>query len=581
MKKSIIVLGAFIGLLATSCGKMLEVTPPNAIYDEQIQEILARGGEQAEQIINSFAAPLPKYFDLNNIAIGSGSANISTNSIQGINLMNSFQGNDLAYGCNTTTTQEAYTGVTLYRLSSNLRNTIAPANGAHWFGYAYGINQANLLLGYTKNLDKTSKLYFKSEAEGRAVRAFCYMSLMEEYAPAYCNMVDPAAENSGMSIYKEYKPIQNGSEPVARSTAKETYEFILADLDTAANFLGKAGVKYTHKDAELEDIDLGVVNFLKARAALFIGDKKVSTVNGEKLGWQICKEACDEIINNGGYGFIKADNWGNRIDPTQDPELYKCYPENNAFVCIRQEVNPEVILGYILGSTNTAGAIQNGILNVYGSYPEKNYLMGRIDDRLYNKMDVKDCRKEAFVPQALNKLVYGSGAVVDMPDYCNIKFASRYGLASDGVNHTTVDKAGDVEFCKFRYSEVVLMKAEAELALGNDGEATKVINTLLDSRCKGSSVNSYNDQDWSGNLKKFIQLQWSIEMWGESGREYFNNKRWKIDINRSGSTVHADAKGVEGDWSKWQDMTLDFPENEVLYNKNYKADAVNTPSALN
>ena len=80
MKKAIIVLGAFIGLFFTSCGKMLVITPPNAIIDEQVNELLAQGGETAEQVINNFASPMPSYFDLTNIGIGSGSANPTTNS---------------------------------------------------------------------------------------------------------------------------------------------------------------------------------------------------------------------------------------------------------------------------------------------------------------------------------------------------------------------------------------------------------------------------------------------------------------------------------------------------------------------
>ena len=581
MKKSILVLGAFIGLLATSCGKMLVVTPPNAIYDEQIQELLAQGGEQAEQIINSFASPLPKYFDLTNIAIGSGSANISTNTIQGINLMNSFQGNNLAYGCNATTTEEAYTGVTLYRLSNNLRNYIAPANGAHWYGYAYGMNQANLLLGYTKSLEK-GNVYYKNDGAGRVVRAFCYMSLMEEYAPAYCNMTDPTAEDSGISLYKEYKPSQNAANPAKRSTAKETYEFIVGDLDTAITWFKNASVGYTKEDSQLEDIDLGVANFLKARAGLFIGDKKITTPKGEKSGWEICKEACDEIITNGGYGFIKAENWGSRIDASQPASTYECFPEKNAFVCVRKAVNPETILGYILGSTNTAGAIQNGILNIYGSYPESRYLMGRIDDRLYNKINDADCRKAAFVKDPITKLVYGSGSEIDMPSYCNVKFAARYGLTADGAGHTTADKAGDVEFCKFRYAEVVLMKAEAELALSGASAAKTALAGLIDARTSSAlTVDTYMTALGMTDVKQFIKFNWDVEMWGENGAEYFVNKRMKVNIDRSGSAVHADAKGVNGDWNKWQDMTLAFPENEVLYNPNYAADATNTPAALN
>ena len=57
---------------------------------------------------------------------------------------------------------------------------------------------------------------------------------------------------------------------------------------------------------------------------------------------------------------------------------------------------------------------------------------------------------------------------------------------------------------------------------------------------------------------QMVQLQYRIEMWGENGREYFNNKRWNINVDRTGSTTHV-ATGMK---LSWQDMTIEFPVNE-------------------
>ena len=40
MKKYILILSSLAILFTTSCGKMLDVTPPNNITDEQIQDLL-------------------------------------------------------------------------------------------------------------------------------------------------------------------------------------------------------------------------------------------------------------------------------------------------------------------------------------------------------------------------------------------------------------------------------------------------------------------------------------------------------------------------------------------------------------
>ncbi len=65
-----------------------------------------------------------------------------------------------------------------------------------------------------------------------------------------------------------------------------------------------------------------------------------------------------------------------------------------------------------------------------------------------------------------------------------------------------------------------------------------------------------------------VQLQYRIEMWGENGREYFNNKRWNINVDRTGSKTHV-ATGMK---LSWQEMTIDFPTNEKENNPNLVLD---------
>jgi hypothetical protein len=53
-------------------------------------------------------------------------------------------------------------------------------------------------------------------------------------------------------------------------------------------------------------------------------------------------------------------------------------------------------------------------------------------------------------------------------------------------------------------------------------------------------------------------------MWGENGMEYYNNKRWGIDVNRAGSTIHS-ATSATLSASK---MTLELPQRELEDNPN-------------
>ena len=57
MKKYILILSALTVLY--SCGKMLDVTPPNAITEEQVQELMVNGTDaQKQMVLNAIASPM-------------------------------------------------------------------------------------------------------------------------------------------------------------------------------------------------------------------------------------------------------------------------------------------------------------------------------------------------------------------------------------------------------------------------------------------------------------------------------------------------------------------------------------------
>lgn len=63
---------------------------------------------------------------------------------------------------------------------------------------------------------------------------------------------------------------------------------------------------------------------------------------------------------------------------------------------------------------------------------------------------------------------------------------------------------------------------------------------------------------------QMVQLQSRIELWGEGGLEWFNNRRWNIPVNRQGSTVH---------WNPAMtypvsQMTMKIPSEEISSNPN-------------
>lgn len=477
-------------------------------------------------MLRRIASGTQQYFNFWNIPhIGANALSPSTYCMQGIEWMRGLQGNDICIGRNSDI--NTLWGKGFYENTFEFGNSNEITNKAHWYlGYTI-VDKANFILGYmTEEMAENYAEFAAARAGALMVRAFGYMCLMEEYTPAIGSEgFDPKSELTGLPMYDTYSPKQT---PKGRSTAEYCWNFIKKDLAEAAA-LAEDSIGFTFGRTNCEDLDAGVAYFLLARACILTQD------------WDGAINACNKIIaqvGEGKYGFIKPENWGgHNTGADMTGANIEVLPETNAFTCIN--VNPECILGFASNSlyngfTEAAGiaAWKTRLANPFGNCGSS--ACPRIDDRLYNKIPDNDCRKQAWL---------NAEEIVDFPflgqtkgivaSRAAFKFAATYGLKDDGNGHTTKDAAvGQNDFTKFRLAEVYLMKAEAEAQKGQSPDAT--LNTLLAHR--GTSL-SCNDFSGVSGLA-LVQLQYRIEMWGEGGREYYNNRRWGISVNRSDSNIH-------------------------------------------
>ena len=553
MKKSILILTSVLGMfVASSCAKQLEVTPPNKIYDEQIQDLMENGStDQKNLVLNAIASPFAKYLNYWAIDCGStGALAPMTYCYQGIEWARTLQGNDVVTGESNGTTN-GLAGTAYYEGSANFANASDVGNAAHWFGYAYGLNQANLLLSY---MSETAAKNSDSAADGRVrglvVRAYSYMRLTEEYCKAY---LDGGKEGAGMSLYTVYDP---GQSPVARSTGEETWNFIISDLKEAVQLCKDHNVGYTTAYDSLEDFDLGLCQYLLGLAYVETGQ------------WAAAASVLSELVNSGAYSFIAEANYGGHNEGTNLTDDAKFYPEKNAFTGL--QVNPEVIFGYIKTSSYNPVTQANlahhfsRLANPFGTYSASGST-ARIDDQLYNKIDANDFRKDAFYTEAITNFNFKGNSPGRVCSYSALKYAANYGIQDGGAGHSDESLVDEVEFCKFRYSDAVLLLAEAYAQNNDATNAKKYLNLLLKARTKSGAptLTCDNYSSMAGmTALQMVQLQYRIEMWGENGREYFNNKRWGISVNRSASNVH---------WAKSYTLTpdqmiLNIPQKEVENN---------------
>ncbi|CAG5018224.1 hypothetical protein DYBT9275_05959 [Dyadobacter sp. CECT 9275] len=516
-------------LLFSGCADKLEVEPPQNITDKQIAELLASGDDAKIRIVmGGMANAMPLLF--NNVgATGAGSADMYYSN-QGLDVNRSIEGNDIILG-----DQEGLnvlSGAVEYQLG----DFIAAANTKNFAYWKYGwycITAANQMLNYLPDETIAGNNFLKEcKARGLFARAYGYNYLMENYQNAF---LQGGNTKLGLPLYDRFQPTQPNK---ARSSSVETYAFIKNDLNRAIALFKEAGVGYT---ADLTDIDLAVANFLLARISLWTGD------------WATAISASSEILAK--YPtLLSQDQYGGKNTGTATDPIYR--PETNGFLNNAQ--NPEVILGFALGIANPY------FLAYMNPFGKDNGGVGRaykrIDNRLYEKIAPDDFRQDAFSLPAIGNYSYPpNNTVAFIPSYTNLKFAATHGL-----NSTNKIDVGASTAYYMRTSEVLLMKAEAEAQSGADAAAKATLDKLLAARTrKGATpltTATYPSMQGLTTLQ-MVQLQTRIEMWGEGGREFYNNKRWNIPVDRTSSANHVTKASYPV-----SSMTLQIPEDEILYN---------------
>ena len=374
-----------------------------------------------------------------------------------------------------------------------------------------------------------------------ALRAFGYLYAMENFG----------TNSLGMPIYDTYSFSQPQKD---RAPAKETYDSIIRWASRADELFQAAGVGFTAQDNS--DFTRGLTCYIIARASLLAADSEGATAS-TYLTQAIA--ACDKMINSGATLMTEDQYVQKESEPyVEDDVEYPVYKaETSGFMNF--DINPEALYGF--GWQYGGG----GTLFSYGNFLTSSC---RIDDRLYLKIDNNDYRKDNFHPEGGqtftspgNESFIDGGTLLEVDDYWNTKFANNVGLESNaGPANVVNQNRGDFSFV--RLSEAILMKAEAQARQGDDGGAKTTLNTLLAARTRTGATpltcDTYSSMSGLSALE-MVQLQTRIEMWGEKGLEWYNNRRWNIPVNRSGSTVHwnpSTTYPVSG-------MTLKIPTEEL------------------
>lgn len=542
MKKYLIALSA-LAFATTSCYEKLNIAPPNSITNEMVQELLKTADEATTvTIMGAIADALPP------LMYGGGYNYRYSGTIDGSwsgqLVMRTLSGNDVAYGYLAQPSDTYY----------NCEDFIDADNMSalsFWHRAFTLTNQANKVFNVlTEDVlaanpnNNSLKDYF---ARALIIRAYGYLYAMENFG----------TNSLGMPIYTVYSVSEPDKE---RASAKETYDSIIRWATRADDLFAEAGVGF--KATANSSLTRGLSCYVIARAALLAADAEGATAS---TYLSTASQACDRMIQGAGgsASLMTEDQYVQKVSSyeTIDDVEYPVYKaETSGFLNFAQ--NPEALYGF---------GWQYGGGGSVVSY--NNFLTGsfRIDDRLYNKISDNDYRKDnfrtdnggTFATAGNNSFI--DGTPVQVSTYWSTKFANNVGLGgTPGPTNRCLQNRADFAFV--RLSEAYLMKAECQARLGDESGAKTTLNTLLAARAKAGTTLTCDDPTMAGmSALEMVQLQTRIEFWGESGKEWYNNRRWNIAVNRAGSNVHWN-QGITYPVSR---MTCQIPSEELGASPNF------------
>ena len=298
----------------------------------------------------------------------------------------------------------------------NLATTAAESDMNATYQELYGIlNNINYIIEKVPAIaDGTVATRNRLIAEATVLRALIHFDLVQLYAQPYGFTTD--ASHLGISINLE--PFFVNATQIKRSTVKETYDAIIADLKSAAVMFPGTSVVYT-VGSTANYANLNTVHALLARVYLSKGD------------WQNAYTAANAVISNRAYTLFSNENY------------VASWMVKNTTESI-----------FEISAPNSFGG------NSYGSYFDistgNNYLQMATTDDLLNLYTSTDVRGRSSF--------YNQFTVNGNKFYFCKKYATSNALAT-GVK-------------VIRLSEIYLIRAEAAAELGNNVQANADLNVI-------------------------------------------------------------------------------------------------------
>ncbi len=359
-----------------------------------------------------------------------------------------------------------------------------------WNSFFQGINNTNRLIDQFEAIESDESAAFVSELKG--LRAFFYYFLLDNFGNV--PIVDKFSGETPEETAALSEPSNNADFQAGRN---EVFNFVEAELTS-----GLVNLPTNVDNSTYARMTQWAARFLLAKLYL---NAEVYTGTAR---WQDVITQCDAIINSGNYSL--AGNFFDNFvtENSGSPEFILAIPYDEVFATGFNL--PQMTLHY-----------QSQFTFDLAQQPWNGYTA--LED-LYNSYDDSDVRKTGLLegPQFNSggePLIDASSEAAD-PDGPELNFTPEINELEPGALRqagTRVHKwryetgsQPDLnnDFGIFRYADVIMMKAEALLRLGNTGEALTLVNQIRER----AGVAPYNELTLE-NLEKERRREFFMEGW--------------------------------------------------------------------
>ncbi|MCW3169563.1 RagB/SusD family nutrient uptake outer membrane protein [Chryseobacterium sp. 09-1422] len=340
-----------------------------------------------------------------------------------------------------------------------------------WEGHYQAINRSNQALKYLPLLDKAdASLRSRLEGEAKFLRAFSYFILVRSYGDV--PLVDKVFENTEADRTMVF----------TRKSKAEIYAFIESDLQSAIATLPQ---KNAYSGTNIGRASKGAAHALLAKVALY--QKK----------WQQVIDHCDQVV-----GYSLTPNF---------QDIYKVSGENNAESVFEIQGKGGPSQPGIQQYSQVQGARGAGGWGWGFNTPSQNLV-----DAFNAAGDTE--RRDATI--IIKPVTLYDGRLVPATVENNYYNYKAYSSAFTG------DDDSDANIRYLRYSEVLLMKAEAMNELGQTANAATFLNQVRN-RAGLANTTAVSQADMRTAIYKERRLELAME-----------HDRW-FDIVRTGQAQAA------------------------------------------